>query len=196
MSDNVRVHPGGRPADEFWGEIAPGQHLLLLYTDDDELLERLTAYVADGLALGQAVVVIATEEHREMLAARLRERGVALDAAAADDRYVVADAETTLSRFVRNGWPHEELFEVVLSDLIARAGRDGRRVRGFGEMVALLWRDGHRAATARLERLWDRFCRAKGLALICAYPNASFRPDGTASMREICEAHAQIVEPA
>ena len=50
--------------------------------------------------------------------------------------------------------------------------------------------------TARLEQLWDRFCRTKGVALVCAYPSASFRPDGTASMREICEAHSQIVEPA
>ena len=159
MSDIERVQPGEPAAEEFWGEFSPGLHLLLLYADDGELLERLIAYVADGLALGQAVVVIATEEHRDELAARLRARGVALDAAVAEDRYVAVDAETTLTRFVRNGWPHEELFEIVLSDLVTRAGRDGRRVRAFGEMVALLWDGGHRAATARLEQLWPRISR-------------------------------------
>ena len=46
------------------------------------------------------------------------------------------------------------------------------------------------------EQLWDRVCRTRGLALVCGYPHASFRPDGTASARQICEAHSQIVEPA
>jgi hypothetical protein len=36
-------------------------------------------------------------------------------------------------------WPDEKLFASLVDYLIKRASKMGRRVRAFGEMVALLW---------------------------------------------------------
>ena len=195
--EEIEPNRTGEPiAGSFWGEISPCEHLVQFYGDDGEFLDRLSEFVAGGLSPGRAAIVIATEPHRLGLEERLRARGVDLDAAAADDQYIALDADATLAQIVRAGWPHDELFELVVSDLMARAGRGGRSVRAFGEMVALLWAQGHQAATVRLEHLWSRFCRTKGLSLVCAYPRTGFTQDVSASMREICRAHSRIVEPA
>ncbi len=53
--------------------------------------------------------------------------------------------------------------------------RDGRRVRAFGEMVAVLWDQGQNAATVRLEHLWHKLCpEEKDFSLFCTYPKAGF----------------------
>jgi len=96
-------------------------------------------------------------------------------------------------RFIR-GWPDDVLFEQVVTDLLQRAGKDGRRVRAFGEMVALLWKDGHTGATVRLEHLWHRMCHERGFSLFCAYPRIGFTQDADLSIKEICAAHSKVVQ--
>jgi hypothetical protein len=60
-------------------------------------------------------------------------------------------------------------------------------------MVALLWSQGRRGATLRLESLWHDFCLKSGLCLFCAYPRAYFTHDPDASIRQICDTHSRIV---
>jgi hypothetical protein len=57
---------------------------------------------------------------------------------------------------------------LTVSGLLARARANGRRVRAFGEMVALLWEQGHHSATVRLEPQWGSFCRRETFPLFCA----------------------------
>src|SRR5687767_14092158 len=44
----------------FWGELAPSEHLIQIYEDDDVFLDALEGFVAEGLGVGESVVVIAT----------------------------------------------------------------------------------------------------------------------------------------
>jgi hypothetical protein len=76
---------------------------------------------------------------------------------------------------------------------VRRASARGRRVRAFGEMVALLWAQGNAAATVRLEYLWNRVCKLERLPLFCAYPKAGFTQEASASLAEICAAHSRII---
>ena len=46
----------------------------------------------------------------------------------------------------------------------------GRRLRGFGEMVGLLWERGQFPSAIRLEQLWNALQASLGLDLYCAYP--------------------------
>jgi NAD(P)H-hydrate repair Nnr-like enzyme with NAD(P)H-hydrate epimerase domain len=47
----------------FWGEIAPCDHVLQIYEDDDIFLDALTGFVGGGINAGDAVIVIATATH-------------------------------------------------------------------------------------------------------------------------------------
>jgi hypothetical protein len=67
-------------------------------------------------------------------------------------------------------------------------------MRAFGEMVAVLWAQGHMGATHRLEQLWEKICQKEGLSLFCAYPKSEFTQNPEASMKEICEAHSRVIQ--
>jgi hypothetical protein len=175
----------------FWGEIVPSEHLVQFYEDDTVFLDSLEEFVAGGIRAGDGVLVIATPAHRRALSDRLRARG--LDPDSAESPYIALDVEETLARFMVNGWPDDRRFKGVVSELIGRARRDGRRVRAFGEMVAVLWALGHNGATVRLEHLWHRYCHEESFSLFCAYPRSGFTGDANSSMRDICAAHSRVI---
>jgi hypothetical protein len=178
----------------FWGEIAPCEHLVQIYEDSGGFFDSLEGFVAGGLRSGDGILVIATPAHLAALTERLSSNGFDLDAARASDQFIALDAEETISRFMVALWPDEELFAGLVTDLLARAGANGRRkVRAFGEMVAVLWAQGYYEATMHLERLWHELCLKKSFSLFCAYPKSGFTKDAEASIREICEMHSRLV---
>ena len=92
-----------------------------------------------------------------------------------------------------NQWPDDQLFFNFVAELIARAQNGGRRVRAFGELVALMWARGHVAATVRLEFLWHQLCHQKSFSLFCAYPKAGFTEDPLKSLDVIRATHSRII---
>lgn len=177
----------------FWGEVTPCEHLVQIYEDDHAFLDTLAGFAGGGLRSGDGVIIIATDTHLEALASRLIQSGINVAAAQGEARYIPVDAEELLSRLVFRGWPDDYLFTRVVTDLLARAGTGGRRVRAFGEMVAILWARGQNAATVRLEHLWQGICQSHGLSLFCAYPRSGFTQDARTSIQELCDLHSRIV---
>jgi hypothetical protein len=178
---------------KFWGEIALCEHLVHIYANDGAFIESLEGFVAAGLDAGDGVVVIATEPHRWELDERLRQRGFDLGPARLCDQFISLEAEETLSRFIVDGWPDDELFSRVIAELVERAGSDGRRVRVSGEMVALMWARGDCGATVRLEYLWNNLCRQRTFSRFCAYPKSGFTQTADLAVQAICAAHSRVI---
>jgi hypothetical protein len=188
----VTVYTSARPnqaPDVFWAEMAPCEHLVQLYSDETEFLDSLEAFAAGGLQLGEAVIVIATAPHVAALNQRLRARGMSLPKLQMSHQYITQDADELLGSFMRDDWPDDERFELAVESLLGRAAGNGRRVRAFGEMVALLWARGHNGATVRLEHLWQELCHSRKFSLLCAYPKSGFTGDAASSIRDICATH-------
>ncbi|HVW20784.1 MAG TPA: MEDS domain-containing protein [Opitutaceae bacterium] len=188
-----RRKPVCTPADVFWAEVSPCDHVLQLYADDAALLDTLEGFVSAGLSAGEAVIVVATEAHRAGLAARLGAKGIDVEGAIAAKRYFPRDAEETLDLFMRNGWPEDALFASAVYPLLQEVRSQGCKVRAFGEMVALLWSRGLAGATLRLEQLWDEVIQQERIPVLCAYPRAGFHHDAIDSFRRICAAHSRRV---
>jgi hypothetical protein len=187
---SLSAHPGA----VFWGEISPCDHFVQMYEKDSVFLDTLEGFVSGGLMGEDSAVIIATPDHLAALAARLRDRGIDLEAAMASDRYIPLDAEVTLAKFMVDHWPDDARFHATVGDILVRAQKSGRQVRAFGEMVALLWARGDSAATVRLEHLWHHLCHAQSFSLFCAYPKAGFTKDAAASIQEICDAHSRVLD--
>ena len=104
-------------------------------------------------------------------------------AATADGRYVALDAQKTLAQLLVDDHLSPTIFVTLIGDTIVRArGEDGgRRVRAFGEMVALLWSAGRQEDALELEELWNDLARSISFALICAYPARSITGGDDAS---------------
>src|SRR5438270_4962299 len=135
-------------AHVFWGEIAPSDHLLQIYENDSEYLGALGRFVADGFKKNEGVVVIATAWHLNALEKQLKDFDT--DLLRARNQYIPLDAEETLAEFMVDGWPDSLRFERCVMEILKKAGQDGRAVRAFGEMVALLWAKGQHNATFHL----------------------------------------------
>lgn len=178
--------------DVFWGEIAPCEHLVQIYTSDDVFLDSLEGFVGGGIQKGDSVIVIATPGHVSALNQRLTARGFNVEAARLRQQYITLDANESLAKFMVKGWPDEQLFNKFFAELVIRTGNT-RRVRAFGEMVAILWARGQNMATIRLEELWRQLCEKDGLSLFCAYPKSDFTQDTGTSIKEICAAHSKLL---
>jgi hypothetical protein len=183
---------GAKTFDAYWAELAPCAHVVQIYEDDKVFLDNLASFVWDGLKNAEAVIVIATPAHREGLAHRLRTRGLSVAYAQAKDDLIMLDAEETLSKFLIDGWPNDDMFDNVIGDLIANARRGGRKVRAFGEMVALMWAEGYCGATIRLEHLWTDLCKKQGFSLFCAYPKAGLTHNANEDIERICALHSAV----
>jgi hypothetical protein len=194
MSATIRtMNVPGKGPHPFHGEICPCEHLLQLYDDEGVFLDTLYGFVSGGLASGESVIVIATPDHRTALEGRLVNGNFSVAQARATDRYIPLDAAATLERFMVDGWPDELRFRAVIASVLARAGIGSRRVRAFGEMVGILWAQGHRDATVRLEELWHDLYRSANFSLLCAYPQKAFGADTFDSIMKIRQNHSMVV---
>jgi signal transduction histidine kinase len=181
-----------------WADHQNPAHVVQFYGDDGFLLDELSRFIGTALGAGEAAVVIATKEHRDGLARRLRMWVLDTNWAVAQGRYVALDAAETLSKFMRDGWPDAARFAEVVGGLIekvrAASGSEARRVAAFGEMVALLWIEGKADAAIRLEELWNDLARTHAFSLRCAYPMSSFsREEHGDLLLKICAEHSAVI---
>ena len=90
--------------------------------------------------------------------------------------------------------PNEDRFREVIGGLIAEMTRDGRRLRAFGEMVALLWARGDKIAAIRLEDFWNALAKKYDFALFCAYPIGGFAGSAESEpFTHICGQHSRVL---
>ena len=184
-------------APVFWGEIAPCSHVVQIYENDEIILDALEEFVVGGIKADESVVVIATQAHLHTLNERLRSNGLNPLALQLEDQYIPLNAEETLSKFMVNGWPDDEKFTNTVKEVITRArGKNGRKVRAYGEMVAILWAEGNSGATVNLEHLWHSFCMNEAFCLFCAYPKSGFTQDISKSISNICSTHSKVISGA
>jgi MEDS: MEthanogen/methylotroph, DcmR Sensory domain len=182
-------------ADTFWGEIAPCDHVVQIYETDETFINALVGFVGAGINSNDSCIVIATPKHLAALEEKLSSYGVSISTLIAENRYVPLDAEETLSAFMVNGWPDEARFIQTISSILYRAhGKNRRKIRAFGEMVAILWAQGNAGATLNLEHLWTRLSHEESFCLFCAYPKVGFTEDLNNSIQQICSAHSKMID--
>lgn len=181
-------------SEVFWREIPPPEHLVQIYDNDRIFLDTLASFVAAGVSAGEGVIVIATANHLVRLDEQLRMRGLDAEAVHASNQLTTLEADEVLSQFMVESWPNEQLFQLVARGLLGRArGAGGRRVRAFGEMVALLWARGNEGAAVRLEFLWTQLCNAEKFSLFCAYPRVGFTGGRAGTIAKLCALHSKVI---
>jgi signal transduction histidine kinase len=177
-----------------WQAIRPSDHAVQFYEADGFLLDAVAEFVGAGLRAGDAAIVVATAAHRAGVDERLANAGLDVAAARAGGGYVALDAADTLARFLVAGAPDAARFADVVGGTIACAAQPGRRVRVFGEMVALLALAGNASATLALEALWNTLQATHGFALLCAYPMRDLGGEAHGPLLDgVCAAHGHVI---
>ncbi len=179
--------------EAFWGEIAPREHILNIYDDEYGFLNLLYGFVSGGFNARDSVVVIATSEHLNYLDARLKTDGYDVFGLKLTDEYIPLDAEALLDQFMIRDSLDENLFFHVITNLLAKAKKQDRMLRAFGEMVAILWTRGLKDTTMQLENLWNQYCTSEDFSLFCAYPKNIFDKTHNHPVEDICCAHSRMI---
>jgi anti-sigma regulatory factor (Ser/Thr protein kinase) len=172
--------------------LDPRDHVVQFYDCDGVLVEAVGEYLASGLRDGDVAVVIATPEHAAAFVEALGECCIDAERAVRSGSLVVLDAGETLATFMLDDRPDIAAFDTVIGNLLRRAGEGGRRVRAYGEMVALLWESGNVAGAIDLEDLWNALGSRVAFSLFCAYPSQPTAGDGDA-FNHVCHAHSAVL---
>jgi len=181
--------------DKFWAEIAPLDHIVQIYENDDVLLKTLEGFVASGIKTGDGIVLIATQKHLELLNFRLAANSIRLSDLEEAGQYFPVTAEELLDKITVHSWPDESLFNSAVRDIIAKGrGESMRRVRVFSELEALLWQEGQNVATIRLEYLWGHICETEAVCVLCGYPEPVFKNDALSSIPHVCSIHTKVID--
>jgi anti-sigma regulatory factor (Ser/Thr protein kinase) len=170
-------------------------HAVSFYDDDSELADVVGRFVADGLRAREAVVVIATPQHRESIDEFLADQGIDPAQARADGAYAALDASQTLDVFMVEQTPHADRFHAFMSGVLDRARARGTTVRAFGEMVALLWERGDVSGAITLESMWNDLAEQQPFSLHCAYPTFALDRADLGDVSRICALHSAVLPP-
>lgn len=172
------------------------RHEVEFYSNDAAFVVGFTRFIEAALTSGNAVIVIATESHRESLLQKLREHGVDIVAAAEQGRYISVDVVETLATFMVNDQPDPARLLKAASDLIDAAKAsigDHFRVAACGECAPTLWEQGKAEAAVEVEHLWDEIARSCNVDILCGYVLSSFQREEQSHIYErICAKHSAV----
>ena len=194
MSNVVHLKPPAKAhvGAAFLADPPAHSHAVQFYEDDAFLVHTVGQFLAAGLRGDERVLVVATPEHRAAFLKALREQGVG----EVGGRLRMLDARETLAKFVIDGMPDADLFHDLLSGELAslRGDSSTTRIRAYGEMVDLLWRDGNTTAAIRLEELWNEASENHEFRLLCAYVMNNFLKDASGEQFfEVCRTHSHVM---
>lgn len=177
-----------------WRDAGDEEHFVQFYEEESALLESVTAFLQHGLDTGAGAVVIATAAHLEQLERELQARGIDVAGAKARQQLVVLEASATLASIMHHGAPQWSRFTEIVGAVIAQTRRRYARVMAFGEMVAVLWKDGRQAAALQLEELWNELGERERFSIYCAYP---LPKDAAAAdllrLERVCSLHSRVI---
>ncbi|PYX36790.1 MAG: hypothetical protein DMG81_15405 [Acidobacteria bacterium] len=158
-------HPASGPIPIRKVEI-PHRHEAHFYSNDDFLLDGFTQCIVTALNAGSAVVVFASESHRNMLISTLQASGIDMAAAINQRRYVPLDAVDILSP---------------------------TPVVACGGLAPVLLSQGKPESAIRLEQLWDQVVKRYGFDTICTYSRNSFESEQDRDVfQRICGLHSSV----
>ena len=188
---------------EFLPSLAPRRgditrsHEARFYSDDATFLDGFTCFIEAALKAGSAVIVVATESHRESLLQRLQAHGVDTAAAIEQGRYIPLDVAETLTMFMVDNLPDPVRFLKVAGGLIAAAAKTAKgehpRVAACGECAPVLWTQGKADAAIQLEHLWDEIAKTYDVDILCGYVLNSFQREQESHIyKRICTEHSAV----
>jgi hypothetical protein len=167
-------------------------HAVRFYEDDNSLCRIVSGFIAEGLALGQPALVIATQAHGDAIVKTLAAAAIDVETVMKQGDLLILDARQTLATFMANGQPDGDFFRASATSALDQLARGRKQtIRAYGEMVDVLWKDGMTEAAIKLEMLWNRLANTHDFSLLCGYAMGNFYKD--ASVDDVCSHHTHRV---
>ena len=173
-------------------DVHNGFHGVRFYESDRSLAKIVADFLIEGFADSHPAIVVATPAMRAALVLELAVRSVDVVELQRSRQFALLDANEQLAAFMTDGQPDPARFNTMMCEAIDRVcrGRTGCRVRIFGQMVDVLWRDGQKDAAIHLEMLWNQLAHKQAFSLLCGYAMGNFYKDS--NFDDICGQHSHV----
>jgi hypothetical protein len=191
--------PFSAPWQTLLAHPGPESHLVQLYQDDAFFGAAVSHFVAQGVAQGDAVIVVATAPHWDLLADCLADKGLDVVTLRRHGQLLLLDADATLPTFLVRTWPDAPTFQALARATIAQArgGSRSGRVRWWGEMVNVLFVNGNGRSSIRLEELFDEVAHEESIAIFCSFLMDPWDAHMYAGpLQAVCGTHAHLIPVA
>jgi hypothetical protein len=179
------------------GSSAAYPHSVKFYNDEQALGRTVAEFLAPGLRERQPAIIIATPEHRALIARELAAQDVNVVQLERNGDLQLLDADDVLARFMVGTQPDPVRFHTTVDELIARACKDRLPcpVRAYGEMVDVLWKRANAEGAIRLEMLWNRVATQAQFSLLCGYAVGNFYKEVTTgpTFQTVCDQHTHVL---
>jgi hypothetical protein len=177
---------------------AVSEHSVQLFDTLPSRAGAVARFVADGLAAGDTVLVVAQPQHWTAIVQEVEKRGCSENAALQSGQLTYLNAANVLQQFLVDGLPNQDGFDHVVGALVRRLAAKGRPLRAYGEMVDLLAAERNFAGALSLEECWNALAGEVPFALFCGYTSAHFAAQKSATALElVCRCHSAVkIDPA
>jgi len=175
--------------------MAKSDHVVQLFDTAESLGDSVAAFLCDGLARGDVLLVVARGIHVQAITTALANHDVPIQRLLESGRLVMLDAVSVLRQLLLEGMPGQERFDRVVGDLVRNLASNGACVRIYGEMVDVLAEQMEFAAAIKLEELWNALSGSIPITLLCGYASAHFALTSAADrLREVCACHDRVIQ--
>jgi DNA-binding NarL/FixJ family response regulator len=180
--------------------VIPHHHEVGFYCDDQSFPGRVTQFIGTALQAGNAVIVVATDSHRNSLLRSLQAQGLNIDAAIEDGRYIAVHAADALSIYMVEGVLNPDSYIEAFSNLIQTAEKAAKaehpRVAVYGEGVHLLYAQGKAEAAIQVEKLCNQLTHLYDMDIFCGYsPGSVLGGMDSHLFQRICAEHSAVYFP-
>ena len=170
-----------------------GYHAVRFYESERSLAQIVAEFLIEGFADSHPGIVVATPGMRAALVIELGARSVDVVELQRSGQFLLLDANEQLAVFMADGQPEPARFNDMMCQAIEHVcrGRANCRIRIFGQMVDVLWRNGQKDAAIHLEMLWNQLAHRQSFSLLCGYAMGDFYKDS--NFDDICGQHTHVV---
>jgi hypothetical protein len=171
-------------------------HIVQLYQDEDFYGEAVSHFAAEGLVRGESIILVATQPNWKNISARLRAKGLDLEELFRQGQLTLLDAQATLPKFMAGNLPDGGVFKPLAKQTIAKARAGGKfpRVRWWGEMVNVLYVEGNKQGSHRLEEFFDEVAHEESIAIFCSFLMDKFDPKVyDEAFGNVCSTHSHVI---
>ncbi len=176
------------PTEKLGPDVAGAGHSVAFWHLEESLTEDLVAYVANGLAAGEAVLVAATPSHHRRLESGLAAIGIDPVSAIVSGQYIPLDADSLHQDLPRLHHIDRDRFDALIGVPVEQISHRWRAFRVFGEIVDLYWRQSDDHLALELEACWSELRSRVTFPLLCGYELAPGERAGA-----ICDCHDMVV---
>lgn len=170
-----------------------GSHIVQVCPNKTSQAEAVAHYIKDGLLNDEAVVVFAGAVLRKAVISKMDALGFDVQTFKNKHQILFFDAEFLLSAFLVDGVLEEQAFQEHIGIPIRTAQLQFGKVRAFGGMMDVLWKNGQYDTAMQLEDFWNDLSQKQEFSLLCSYSLDSLDTNAyDESLEWICKCHKHL----